>query len=250
MSVLPKTITPEYELKLISSGATIKYRPFLMKEQKLLLMAAEREETTEIFSAIMRVLNDCTFEKVNIAELPLFDIENLFIAVRSKSVGETVTPKLRCQFCEKSTEVNIDVTKSEVIQSPDHNRRVILDEAQGVSLIMRYPSFATLASNENSLRSFVSGNNIESSVFDMITNCIETIIMRNKDTGEDDTYHRSEIPAKEIHEFVENLTTAQFQRIRAFFDTMPKIVCKVNYNCPHCEKENNLEVSNLNDFFN
>lgn len=250
MPHLPQTITPEYSTKLISSGATVKYRPFLVKEEKLLLMAGEKNNPQEMFEAIKRVLNECTFNKVNIEELPMFDIEHLFIQIRAKSVGETVTPIINCPHCNKGTEIKIDVTKAEVRKHPDHNRVVTVDEANGVSIVMRYPSFNTLSGKNKALTKFMSDDNkAETHVYDMIVNCIETIIIRNKDTGKDDVYHATETPREDIENFVENLTSGSFKKIETFFKTMPEIFCKIDFKCPECKENSVLEVKNLNDFF-
>lgn len=249
MPQLPQAVIPEYEMQLISTGAKIKYRPFLVKEEKLLLMAGDKKDPNEMFEAIKRVLAACTFDKVKINDLPMFDIEYLFIQIRSKSVGETVSPIVVCPHCKKETEIKLDVSKAEIIKNPTHNRRIVIDENAGVSVIMKYPSFNSLAGSKNSINQFIQGEASDTHIYDMILNCIESIIIRNKETEKDDVYHAAETDRGDLEQFIENLTSSSFKKIENFFKTMPQIVCKVNFVCPKCKEASPMEVSNLNDFF-
>ena len=236
---LPKINTPTYELTLPSNNKKIKYRPFLVREEKILIMALESEDTSQITSAVVDILNDCIITKgIDVTKLATFDIEYLFLNVRSKSVGETVEVNIVCPDDEKtSVEVDIDLDSIKVQKTRGHKTTVKLDDQYSMKL--KYPS----------LNQFIQGNfdlSGESDVdksLDMITSCIEMIY------DEEESWAASDSTKKELEEFVEQLNSKQFKSIEKFFETMPKLSHKVKVKNPTTEVESEVLLEGLAAFF-
>ena len=239
---LPKLNAPEYELELPSNGQTIKYRPFLVKEQKILMIAHEGEDEKETVGALTEILSNCCLtENIKIDELPLFDIEYFFLQLRSKSVGEKVRLLFRHQECPKNdnkpaknqTEIEVDLTKTKVIKNKNHNPKIKLTKDIGV--LMKHPKI-------NSINS-TNGQSEMTTVFNMIGECIEQIY------DADNTYSSSDYTPKELEEFLSDMTEEQFGKIQLFFDTMPKIKQDIKFKCTDCKYEDTVEVEGLQNFF-
>ena len=211
---LPKITTAEYELKLPSSGKTIKYRPFLVKEEKILILELESEDRKQITSAVKQVLKECVLTKgIKVDQLPSFDIEYLFLNVRAKSVGETIDLVVTCGDDGKTeVPVTVPIDEIKVTKSDDHSQDIELSD--GYTVRMRYPSLQQFIENNFTE---VEGEDLVDKSFDMVANTIEMVY------NDEEMFSASECTKKELKEWVETLTSAQFQKIEKFFETMPKL---------------------------
>jgi len=236
---LPKINTPIYDLTLPSTGKKIKYRPFLVREEKILIMALETEDTQQISNAVVQILDECILTKgVNVTKLATFDIEYLFLNVRSKSVGETVEVNIVCPDDNKTSvqmEINIDSIK--VQKTRGHKSTIKLDDQYSMKL--KYPS----------LNEFINSNfesSEESDVnksLNMITSCIEMIY------DEEESWDASDSTQQELEEFIEQLNSKQFKSIEKFFETMPRLSHKVKVTNPTTEVESEVVLEGLASFF-
>jgi len=238
---LPKIATPSYELDLPSSGQTIKYRPFLVKEEKLLVIALESEDTKQITNAIKAVIRACILTKgVKVEALPTFDIEYLFLNIRGKSVGEDIDVKLICPDDNKTeVEVSINLDDIQVKKPDDHTNEIKLDDT--LMMQMKYPSL-----NEFIKTNFdptdVNKNPMEQS-FDLIGSCIDKIYT------EDDVWAAGDCTKKEITEFLDSMNSTQFKKIEKFFDSMPKLTHTVKVLNPNTKVESDVVLEGLASFF-
>jgi len=236
---LPKINTPTYELILPSNNKKIKYRPFLVREEKILILALESEDTEQITNAVVEILSDCILTKgVDVTKLATFDIEYLFLNVRSKSVGETVEVNIVCPDDEKtSVEVSIDLDSIKVQKTRGHKTTVKLDDQYSMKL--KYPA----------LNEFIGNNfdtadvNVVDKSLDMITSCIEMIY------DEEESWAASDSTKQELEEFIEQLNSKQFKSIEKFFDTMPKLSHTVKVINPTTEVESEVVLEGLASFF-
>ena len=237
---LPKITTAEYELKLPSSGKTIKYRPFLVKEEKILILALESEDRKQITSAVKQVLKECVLTKgVTIGHLPSFDIEYLFLNVRAKSVGETIDLVVTCGDDGKTeVPVTVPIDEIKVTKSDDHSQDIELSD--GYTVRMKYPSLQQFIENNFTE---VEGEDLVDKSFDMVANTIEMVY------NDEEMFSASECTKKELKEWVETLTSAQFQKIEKFFETMPKLTHTLKVVNPNTKKENTVVLEGLSDFF-
>jgi len=237
---LPKITTAEYELKLPSSGKTIKYRPFLVREEKILILSLESEDRKQITSAVKQVLKECVLTKgIKVDQLPSFDIEYLFLNVRSKSVGETIDLVVTCGD-DGTTEVPVTVPIDEikVTKSDDHSQDIELSD--GYTVRMKYPSLQQFIENNFTE---VEGEDLVDKSFDMVANTIDMVY------NDEEMFSASECTKKELKEWVETLTSAQFQKIEKFFETMPKLSHTLKVVNPNTKKENTVVLEGLSDFF-
>ena len=238
---LPKIATPSYELDLPSSGQTIKYRPFLVKEEKLLVIALESEDTKQITNSIKAVIRACILTKgVKVEALPTFDIEYLFLNIRGKSVGEDIDVKLICPDDNKTeVEVSINLDDIQVKKPDDHTNEIKLDDT--LMMQMKYPSL-----NEFIKTNFdptdVNKNPMEQS-FDLIGSCIDKIYT------EDDVWAAGDCTKKEITEFLDSMNSTQFKKIEKFFDSMPKLTHTVKVLNPNTKVESDVVLEGLASFF-
>ena len=236
---LPKINTPTFDLTLPSTGKKIKYRPFLVKEEKILIMALETEDISQITNAIVEILNDCILTKgVSVSKLATFDIEYLFLNVRAKSVGETVEVNVVCPDDNKTSvqmEINLDSIK--VQKTRGHKNIIKLDDQYSMKL--KYPS----------LNQFIDSNfesDEESDVdksMNMITSCIEMVY------DKEESWSASDSTQQELEEFIEQLNSKQFKSIEKFFETMPKLSHKVKVTNPTTEVESDVVLEGLASFF-
>ena len=234
---LPKLTTPTYELEVPSTDEKIKYRPFLVKEEKILLIAMESGEQESIVTAIKDIVTECTYGKVDLGSIPMFDVEYIFLQIRSKSVGEVSKLKVLCQDDgETYANVEVDLTEIEVQVNDDHTNKIELTDEMGV--IMRYPtidSFSTAGISD------ITADNM----LDVIVTCIDKIY----DKKGEDVYDSKDSSQKELMDFVEGMNTQQFQDVQAFFDSMPKLRHEITVVNPKTKVENVVALSGLNDFF-
>ena len=234
---LPKLTTPTYELEVPSTDEKIKYRPFLVKEEKILLIAMESGEQESIVTAIKDIVTECTYGKVDLGSLPMFDVEYIFLQIRSKSVGEVSTLKLLCPD-DKETYVNVDVDLSEVMVHVDkgHNPKIELTKEMG--MIMTYPTIDSL--ND------VGGSDINASnMLDVISSCVLQIY----DKKGEEVFDAKDQTKQELVEFVEQLNTKQFEEVQKFFDTMPKLRHTIEVENPKTKVKSKIVLQGLNDFF-
>ena len=236
---LPKINTPTYELTLPSNGKKIKYRPFLVREEKILIMALETEDQKQITTAIIQILTACIMTRsVKLNELATFDIEYLFLNVRSKSVGETISLNLICPDYEKtSVEVSIDIDSIKVKKDSSHTNIVKLDD--NLSLKLKYPSMKQFIESN-----FEAGVETVSNTMDVVISSIDMIY------NEEESWNASESTKKELGDFIDQLNTKQFKLIENFFDTMPKLSHKVKVKNPKTDVESTVLLEGLAAFFN
>ena len=238
---LPKINTPTFELVLPSNGKKIKYRPFLVREEKILIMALESEDMKQITDAVIQILSACILTRlVKINDMSTFDIEYLFLNVRSKSVGETVEVNVTCpDDNETSVSVNIDLDSIKVQKDKNHKNTIKLDD--NLSMKLKYPSLKQFI--ESNFEASNPNNTIDSTL-SVITSCIDMIY------NDEESWSGSESSQKELEDFVENLNTKQFQMIEDFFTTMPKLSHKVKVKNPKTEVESTVILEGLAAFFN
>jgi hypothetical protein len=236
---LPKISTPTYELELPSSGQKIKYRPFLVREEKLLVLALESEDTKQITTAIKTVIKNCIETKnIKVESLPTFDIEYLFLNIRGKSVGEEIEVNIICPDDEDTDVlVKINVDDIKVQKDPEHNKQIKVDDS--IMMEMKYPSLDQFIKSNFD---FSTDNAMDQS-FELIASCIDKIYT------EDEVWSTSDVTKKEIMEFLDQMNTNQFKQIEKFFETMPKLSHKIKVKNPKTEVESEVVLEGLSSFF-
>ena len=236
---LPKIATPTYELELPSTEQTVRYRPFLVKEEKLLVLALETEDTKQITTAIKTVLKSCVLTKgIKVEQLPTFDIEYLFLNIRGKSVGEELEVKVICPDDEKTeVPIIIDLDEVKVQKNEGHNKQLKLDDT--LMMEMRYPSLDQFIKNNFD---FKDENQMEQS-FDLIGSCIDKIY------NEDEVWATADCTKKEVKEFLESMNSSQFKDIEKFFETMPKLTHTIKVKNPKTKVESEVVLEGLASFF-
>ena len=238
---LPKIATPSYELELPSTGKTIQYRPFLVKEEKLLVIALESEDTKQITNAIKAVIRACILTKgIKVETLPTFDIEFLFLNIRGKSVGEDIDVKLTCP-ADNETEVNVNVNLDDIqVEKPEgHTNQIKLDK--NLMMELKYPSLNEFIKN-NFDPNDTTKNPMEQS-FDLIGSCI------NKIYNEDEVWAASDCSKKEINDFLDSMNSTQFKEVEKFFETMPRLSHTIKVINPKTKVESDVELEGLASFF-
>ena len=236
---LPKISTPTYELELPSTEQTIQYRPFLVREEKLLVLALESEDTKQITAGIKTVIKNCIMSKnIKIESLPTFDIEFLFLNIRGKSIGEEIEVNLICPDDKETfVPVTISVDDIHVIKNENHTNKV--DLGNNLMMEMKYPSLEQFIKNNFDVNSL---NNIEQS-FDLIISCIDKIY------NHDEVWVSSDITKKELSDFLEQMNSRQFKQIEKFFETMPKLSHKIKITNPKTNVESEITLEGLSSFF-
>ena len=236
---LPKIATPTYELELPSTGQSINYRPFLVKEEKLLVLALETEDTKQITTAIKNVLKNCVLTKgIKVDQLPTFDIEFLFLNIRGKSVGEEIEVNIICPDDEETqVPITIDLDEIKVQKNDDHTNQIKLDK--DLMMELKYPSLEQFIKNNFD---FDDANAMDQS-FDLIATCIDKIYTA------DEVWAAADCTKKEIKEFLEQMNSSQFKEIETFFETMPKLSHKVKVTNPKTKVKNEVVLEGLASFF-
>ena len=236
---LPKIATPTYELELPSTEQTIQYRPFLVKEEKVLVIALESEDTKQITTAIKSVIKNCILTKgIKVETLPTFDIEYLFLNIRGKSVGEEIEVNLVCPDDEEtqvSTVINLDDIK--VQKNEDHTNQIKIDKS--IMMEMRYPSLEQFIKNNFDF----DDKSVMDQSFELIASCIDKIYT------EDDIWIAEDCTKKEITDFLESMNSSQFKDIEKFFETMPKLSHKVKIKNPNTKVQSEIVLEGLSSFF-
>lgn len=235
---LPMATAPTYDVVIPSTGKKIKYRPFLVKEEKALLIAQQSEDVSVMVDTLKNVIASCTLGKVDVEELAIFDLEYLFTQIRAKSVGEIVELLFKCSHCDDpkaKLKINIDLTTIDIKKNPEHNKKIPLYDDVGV--IMKYPSMETMKDLQE------AGTSDVEQLFQIIASSIDMVY-----SGEE-VFHAKEQSKEEMLEFVNNLTQEQFVKIQRFFETMPKMSYTVEFNCPVCSAHNSTTLEGLQSFF-
>jgi hypothetical protein len=241
---LPKIDVPIYETKLISTGKTVRFRPFLVKEQKLFLMASQSDDAKDVINAIRQVLANCILDSnVDINTLPTFDLEHLFMQLRARSVGEIVNLKYVCnntvkdeknedKICGGLVQIDVNLLEVEPTINPQHLDKIELTENMGV--VMKYPNF-----------NIVNNLNIKTEVdmFNVIIDCIDYIY------DKDNIYYAKDTSEEELEEFIDSLTREQFGQIQTFFESIPRLKKNVKFTCQKCAYEEELMLEGIQSFF-
>ena len=242
--MLPKLDIPIYEVKLISSGKTVRVRPFLVKEQKLFLMASESDDQKETVNVIRQVLKNCILDEVDVDNLPTFDLEFLFMNLRARSVEEVVDLRYKCnntlkdengedKKCSGSVEFKLNLLEVEPTVNPNHTNKIQLTDNLGV--VLKYPTFEMIQKYET-----MSENDV---MLNVLIDCIDYIF------DADNVYYAKDTPKEELVDFVDNLQQAHLEKIKVFFDTMPEIKKDVHFACPKCGYEEDIEIKGMQNFF-
>jgi hypothetical protein len=227
---LPKLETPTYELILPSTGHKILYRPFLVKEYKILLTSLE-SESSEISRIVLELIDACTFNKINIRDLSNFDTEFIFLNLRARSVGEIANLTLKCTNCSHTMDYELDITKASIKKDPDHTNKIKITDK--IWAEMRYPKFDEI------MEIYKNFNNDK--IVGMLCDCIQRVYT-------EDQYYE-EFTKEELIEFVNSFSKEQFERLEKFFLTMPKVYQEIHKVCDNCSHENKVTLEGLQNFF-
>jgi hypothetical protein len=234
---LPKLTTPTYELEIPSTDEKIKYRPFLVKEEKILMMAMESKKNADIVQAVKEIVSECTFNKIDISTMPMFDVEYIFLQIRSKSVGEVSKLKLLCPDDGKTyADCEVDLNQVKVQVDEEHTNKIELDN--GVGIIMKYPTIDSF--RESGIQNINAANMLE---------VIGTCILQIYEEDGKKVFDPKDQTKKELTDFIEQLNSKQFKEIQKFFDTMPKLKHTIKVKNPKTKKESDIVLTGLNDFF-
>jgi hypothetical protein len=228
---LPKLNTPTYELKLPSSGERIRFRPFLVKEHKVLLTMSEAEDN-EVSRIIRELVDVCTFKELKIKDLPHFDIEYIFMNLRAKSIGEIVDVVVNCE-CGTKIETNFNIEDLKVEVAEGHSNKIMINDDVGIE--MKYPNIDEVVG--------VFASNDSQKIFELIINCIKAVYDQNE------YWDAKDQTRAELEEFIYSLTKEQFDNVEKFFVTAPKIVQIIETDCPDCKKHNISRLEGLQNFF-
>ena len=234
---LPKLTTPTYELEIPSTDEKIKYRPFLVKEEKILMMAMESKSSADITQAVKDIVMECTFNKVDISNMPMFDVEYIFLNIRSKSVGEVSKLKILCQDDGKTyADVELDLNEVKVQVGEDHTNKMELGDGKG--MIMTYPTISSFA--DSGIKDINASNMLD---------VISSFILQIYEEEGKKTYDPKDQTKKELTEFIESLNTKQFRDVQKFFDTMPQLRHEVEVTNPKTGVKSKVTFKGLQDFF-
>jgi hypothetical protein len=234
---LPKLTTPTYELEVPSTDEKVQFRPFLVKEEKILLIAMESGKSGDIIEAVKQIVNQCTFDKLDLNNIPMFDVEYIFLQIRAKSVGEVSKLRLLCPD-DKKTQVDVEVDLNDVKVHVDegHSNKIEIDDKMG--MIMTYPSIDSFA--KSGVTTITAAN-----MLDVIGTCILQIY----EDGGEKVYEAKDQTKKELSDFIESLQSKHFKKVQEFFDTMPKLRHTIKVKNPKTKKESEITLQGLNDFF-
>jgi hypothetical protein len=235
---LPKIDVPTYELTLPSVDKKIKYRPFLVREEKLLYIALETGDEKQMIDTLKEIVNECTFKVLNVNNLPIFDIEYIFLNIRAKSVSEKSQFRMICPDDNKTyVETEVDLTKVNVHVDDNHTNKILIDDSRLLGIVFKYPT----------LKNYNIGKGLDNikieTVFEVIADCIDHIFEGSK------IYPAKDTPKKELVEFLENLPQDSFKKIKVFFDTMPRLKHEITIKNPNTGVENKVVLQGIADFF-
>jgi len=236
--VLPRVDVPSYELTLPSTDKKVKYRPFLVKEEKILYIALESKDNKQMVNALKEIVDACTFNTLKIDSLPLFDIEYIFLNIRAKSIGEIANFKVICPDDGKTyVETEVDLTKVEVQVDDEHTNRIVLDTQRNLGLVLKYPT----------LKNYDVGRGLDNievdKVFNILIDCVDHIFEGDK------IYPAKDTSKQELKEFIESLPQEAFNKIKSFFDTMPKLKHEIEVTNPNTNVTSKIVLTGIADFF-
>ena len=243
--MLPKIDVPIYETNLISNGQKIRFRPFLVKEQKLFLMASQSDDTKDMVDAIKQVIRNCVLDEIDVETLPTFDLENLFIQLRARSVNDIVNLSYNCnnkvtndkgeeKTCGNLVKFDIDLLSLRAEKNPNHTNKIEITEKLGI--VLKYPTF-------NMMEKIDMENNNMEHILDIIISCIDYIY------DQDNIYYAKDSTKEELTEFVENLQQSNLEKIQEFFTTLPKLKKELHFHCNKCGYEEGITVEGIQNFF-
>lgn len=243
---LPKIDVPVYETKLISTGKVVKFRPFLVKEQKLFLMASQSEDIKESIDIIKQILNNCLMSKVNVDDLPTFDLEHLFIQLRARSVGEIVNLRYNCnnilesennetKTCNGIVKFDLNILELQPKINEEHSNKIVITDKLG--LVMKYPTFQMV--NEVNVKNL---NDLDG-IMELIVKCIDYIYDENQ------IYYAKDSTQEELMDFVDTMQQDDLEKIQLFFNTMPKFEKKLDFKCAKCKHEEEITLEGIQNFF-
>lgn len=232
---LPVMSSVVYNTIIPSTKKAIKFKPFVVRQQKALLIAQQSEDATIMVDTLKSVIKDCVLDDIDVELLAIFDIEYLFLQIRAKSVGEIVELLFTCSACNEQTKISFNLIDMNVITPEGHNKKI--DLGNNVGIVMKYPDISILKQVEK------FDENDVNTVFDIILTCIDYIY------DETQVYHAKEYTKEELSTFIESLSSTQFANIQKFFDTMPKLLQKVVYDCPKCGQHHDQVLEGINNFF-
>jgi len=236
---LPIIETQTYELTLPSADVKVKYRPFLVKEEKILLQAMESEKQEEIVQALKDIVSACTYGKINADELPTFDLEYIFLQIRSKSVGEVAKLRVLCPDDKKTyTDVDVDLSKIEVQVDDSHTNNIVIDDEKKIGMIMKYPTLSSVTSNTDLSKGLTS-----KTIFNMLRKSIYEVYQ-----GEQ-TFKASDYSEDELQQFIESLDSKTFKKVQSFYETMPKLMHEMEITNPSTKVKSKVTLQGLSDFF-
>ena len=244
--MLPKIDVPIYDVFLPLLKRKVRFRPFLVKEEKILLMAMESDDDSAIISAIKQIVENCCLEDLNIESLPVSDLEFFFLNLRARSINEVVELSYKCNNkiaghnnepteCGNVVSIEVNVLSIQPEIPEDHTNKIELSEKMG--LLMRYPSFRILEQNSK-----VTGSEVDK-LMDILLSCIDSVYTA------DEIFYTKDVPKEELVNFFENLTRDQFSKVQSFFDTMPKIKKEVDFSCTKCGHNEKINIEGLQNFF-
>ena len=225
---LPTLSVPTFDVEVYSTKETIRMRPFLVKEEKILILAAESNQRSDMIRAMQQVVNSCSDGKINAEKLPFFDLQNIFIRLRSQSIGNQSEFNLICGECGHKTPTTLDLDEIKLQVSDNHTNKIMITEDVGI--LMKYPTAEVLA-------------NEDLPMFDLVVSCVDKIFTR------EEIHEASEEGFDEISKFIDGLTSEQFDKIVEFFTTTPRIFHNIEYTCPKCQAENTVVVDGVENFF-
>ena len=236
---LPIIETQTYELTLPSADVKVKYRPFLVKEEKILLQAMESEKQEEIVQALKDIVSACTYGKINADELPTFDLEYISLQIRSKSVGEVAKLRVLCPDDKKTyADVDVDLSKIEVQVDDSHTNNIVIDDEKKIGMIMKYPTLSSVTSNTDLSKGLTS-----KTIFNMLRKSIYEVYQ-----GEQ-TFKASDYSEDELQQFIESLDSKTFKKVQSFYETMPKLMHEMEITNPSTKVKSKVTLQGLSDFF-
>lgn len=234
---LPMNTTPLYHMSIPSSGETVNFRPFLVKEEKALLLAQQSDDVDVMINTLKEIIGSCVKERVDINKLAIFDIEYMFTQIRAKSAGETVELIFTCAHCDQElnkVKMNIDLTKIPIVKDPNHSNNIPLFGDVGV--VMHYPTVSTFRKADGQLEDI-------NSIMEVVIDCIDYVY------SGDEIFYAKEQTREELNDFVNNLTREQFDKIENFFVTIPQYKQDIEFDCPACGTHNKTVLEGTASFF-
>jgi hypothetical protein len=242
--MLPKIDVPIYELNLISTGKKIRFRPFLVKEQKLLFMANQSDDPKDALNVVKQICKNCIVDDIDVEALPVFDLEFIFLNLRARSVSEVINLQYKCNnkvkneadeetVCGNLEKFDVNLLEILPTKDPKHDKKIMLSDKLG--LMMKYPTFEMIAN--------LKGQNENETLMELLTICIDNIF------DQDNIYYTKDVTKEELEEFIDNLQQKDLEKIQEFFETAPKIKKDISFNCRKCGYKESIEIEGLQNFF-